>query len=132
MSMGRGISIVVGLVDADLLAKGTRHPNLALLKIAGFLFDNNIPFELVLDTKADISRFDHIFMSRVFSFTSLPEFYTRAVGTSEESKFHIGGTGFYATEKDVKLFSHKRHADMHSLEEDPFLSSFPNHRGGRS
>ena len=24
--------IIIGLVDADLLAKGTRHPNLALLK----------------------------------------------------------------------------------------------------
>ena len=27
----------IGLIDADLLAGGTRHPNLALLKIAGFL-----------------------------------------------------------------------------------------------
>ena len=26
----------IGLVDADLLDGGTRHPNLALLKIAGF------------------------------------------------------------------------------------------------
>lgn len=130
MSMGRDTSIVVGLVDADLLAKGTRHPNLALLKIAGFLFDNNIPFELILDSKSDISRFGHIFMSRVFSFTPLPEFYTRVLGTNEESKFHVGGTGFYAAEKDVKVFSQKRRADMHSLEEDLFLSSFPNHRGG--
>lgn len=132
MSMGRDTSIVVGLVDADLLAKGTRHPNLALLKIAGFLFDNNIPFELILDSKSDISRFGHIFMSRVFSFTPLPEFYTRVLGTNEESKFHVGGTGFYAAEKDVKVFSQKRRADMHSLEEDPFLSSFPNHRGGET
>lgn len=123
-------STLVGLVDADLLAKGTRHPNLVLLKIAGFLFDNNISFELILDDKSDISRFDQIFMSRVFSFTSLPEFYTRAIGSADESKFHIGGTGFYATEKDVKLFSQKRHADMHSLENDSFLSLFPNHRGG--
>ena len=27
----------IGLVDADLLCNGTRHPNLALLKIAGYL-----------------------------------------------------------------------------------------------
>ena len=26
----------IGLVDADLLNGGTRHPNLVLLKIAGF------------------------------------------------------------------------------------------------
>ena len=37
-------NIKIGLVDADLLDGGTRHPNLALLKIAGFLHDNNIPF----------------------------------------------------------------------------------------
>ena len=30
----------VGLVDADLLCNGTRHPNLALLKIAGYFRDN--------------------------------------------------------------------------------------------
>ena len=34
----------IGLVDADLLDNGTRHPNLTLLKIAGLLYDNNILF----------------------------------------------------------------------------------------
>ena len=48
--------ILVGLVDADLLDNGTRHPNLALLKIAGFLKDNGINRELILDSKADISE----------------------------------------------------------------------------
>ncbi|KXT44950.1 hypothetical protein HMPREF2534_00234, partial [Bacteroides thetaiotaomicron] len=40
----------IGLIDADLLDKGSRHPNLALLKIAGFLFDNHIPFEFLSST----------------------------------------------------------------------------------
>lgn len=35
-------------------------------------------------------------MSRVFTYTELPELYIRAKGTSEERKFHCGGTGFYA------------------------------------
>ena len=46
-NIGNNSKIIVGLVDADLLAKGTRHPNLALLKIAGFLNDNNVEFELI-------------------------------------------------------------------------------------
>lgn len=46
----------IGLCDADLLDNGSRHPNLVLMKIAGFLSDNNILFELILDQKADISR----------------------------------------------------------------------------
>lgn len=34
-------NLLIGLVDADLMDGGTRHPNLAMLKIAGFLKDNN-------------------------------------------------------------------------------------------
>ena len=41
--------ILIGLVDADLLNGGTRHPNLVLLKLAGFLTDNAIPFRLIID-----------------------------------------------------------------------------------
>ena len=98
-------TMIIGLVDADLLAKGTRHPNLVLLKIAGFLYDNNIGFELMLDGKADISKYAHIYLSKVFSFTELPKLYLDAIGTEDEDKFHIGGTGFYVTEKNVKEFS---------------------------
>jgi hypothetical protein len=32
--------VKIGLVDADLLCNGTRHPNLVLMKLAGFLNDN--------------------------------------------------------------------------------------------
>lgn len=122
--------MLVGLVDADLLAKGTRHPNLALLKIAGFLNDNNVEFELILDSKVDVSKYTHVFLSRVFTFTSLPDFYVNAIGSPDENKFHVGGTGFYVTESNVKEFSRKRSEDMRRLEDDPFLCSFPNHRGG--
>ena len=76
----------IGLVDADLLDNGTRHPNLTLLKIAGLLYDNNILFELILDKNVDISRYTTIYMSRVFTFTKLPELYTRAIGTPDEKK----------------------------------------------
>ena len=92
----------IGLCDADLLDNGTRHPNLVLMKIAGFLFDNHILFELILDSKANLDKYEHVFMSRVFTFTQLPEFYTKAIGTEDEAKFHIGGTGFYANETNLK------------------------------
>ena len=39
MSKKKLSDVKVGLVDADLLDNGTRHPNLALLKIAGLLHD---------------------------------------------------------------------------------------------
>ena len=61
----------IGLCDADLLDNGTRHPNLVLMKIAGFLLDNHILFELILDPNADLKRYDYVFMSCVFTFTKL-------------------------------------------------------------
>ena len=118
------------MVDADLLDNGTRHPNLVLMKIAGFLFDNNIRFELILESDTDISRFNHIFLSRVFTFTELPNFYRKVKGTADEAKFHIGGTGFYANETNVNEYRKKRDEDFFRLDHDEFLNSLDNHRGG--
>ncbi len=121
----------IGLVDADLLDNGTRHPNLALLKLAGFFYDNNLKFDLILDPNADISDYDRIYMSCVFDFTTLPPFYERVKNSAEEQKFFLGGTGFYANEPDVKKFRESREIDMSRLENDEFLKRFPNKYGGR-
>ena len=112
----------IGLVDADLLCNGTRHPNLALLKIAGYLFDNNISFELITDSNADISQYAHIYMSRVFTFTEEPAFYLNA-SSSEKKKFHRGGTGYYANEKSISKFRKLREEDMNRLSHDSFLNT---------
>lgn len=71
----------VGLVDADLLCNGTRHPNLALLKIAGYLRDNGFiqnssllssekssTYELLTNENnfEELSTLDHIYVSCVF------------------------------------------------------------------
>lgn len=122
----------IGLIDADLLDNGTRHPNLALLKIAGFLYDNHIPFELILDSKINLERYDHIYLSRVFTFTKLPTFYTETIGTINENKFHVGGTGFYATIESIKEFTTLRNDDMFKLEKDEYLCTLTNYRGGHN
>ena len=121
---------IVGLVDADLLCGGTRHPNLALLKIAGFLKDNHIPFTLIIDHDVDLSLYKRIYISRVFSFTTLPTFYTKAKGTPDENKFALGGTGNYADDPEIKSFAIKRCNDMQQLENDWFLNQYHNRRGG--
>ena len=121
--------IKIGLVDADLLCNGTRHPNLVLMKLAGFLNDNGIDFKLIIDQDEDIAPYKLIYISRVFTFTQMPAFYEKAT-PSEQRKFRKGGTGFYANELNVKIYRQKRDDDMSQLENDPFLCKYPNHRGG--
>lgn len=65
---------MIGLVDADLLCKGTRHPNLVLLKLAGYFRDNGIKYELVIKEEIDLNKYKYIYLSRVFTFTKLPKF----------------------------------------------------------
>ena len=120
----------IGLVDADLLRGGTRHPNLALLKIAGYLRDNNVSYELILDPKADTTQYSRIYMSRVFTFTKEPDFYTNA-SESEKKKFQRGGTGYYANVKSVSEFRELREADMNQLPNDPYLKTLKCKQSGQ-
>lgn len=119
----------IGLVDADLLSNGTRHPNLVLMKIAGFLNDNAIDFKLIIDQNEDITPYKLIYISRVFTFTQMPAFFVNATPAQQE-KFRKGGTGFYANELNVNKYRHQREKDMNQLENDEFLNHYPNHRGG--
>lgn len=119
----------IGLVDADLLCNGTRHPNLVLMKLAGFLNDNGIDFKLIIDQDEDITPYKLIYISRVFTFTQMPAFYENAI-PAQKRKFRRGGTGFYANELNVNIYRQKRDDDMNQLERDEFLCQYPNHRGG--
>lgn len=121
--------IIIGLVDADLLCNGTRHPNLVLMKLAGFLDDNKIDFKLIYEQNEDISQYKYIYISRVFSFTKMPAFYQNAT-PGQKRKFRNGGTGFYANELNVNKYRQMREVDMTQLENDKFLCKYANHRGG--
>lgn len=121
--------IKIGFVDADLLCNGTRHPNLVLMKLAGFLNDNGIDFKLIIDQDEDITPYKIIYISRVFTFTKMPAFYEKATAV-QKRKFRLGGTGFYANEQNVNEYRYKREKDLNQLECDKFLNKYPNHRGG--
>jgi hypothetical protein len=78
----------IGIIDADLLDKGTRHPNLALMKISGYHKSLNDEVKLISSYK-DIGQYDQIYMSKVFTFTKVPpEILTLP-------NMEIGGTGFF-------------------------------------
>lgn len=137
----------VGLVDADLLCNGTRHPNLALLKIAGYFRDNGYvrrtghreyaeenTYELLTNESnfEELQKLDHIYVSCVFSFTlDDPPLLLRTLLKEEElsKKVHMGGTGSYANLSVEEGFADKREEDMHRLENDAFLNTLKDKTG---
>lgn len=118
---------LIGLVDADLLDNGTRHPNLVLLKLAGYFNQHNIKCELLYQEDVNLDEYTYVYLSQVFSFTHLPQFiesYKEQHPDSWDEKIKEGGTGFYATIEDKAVFAFKREVDMTRLQKDPFLPGF--------
>lgn len=137
--------IHIGLIDADLLDGGTRHPNLVLLKLAGFFRDNGFirdgwnkgaqfSYDLVmvkeeningaLDWRFLLEDYDYFYLSRVFTFTELPDIYLKArrLYPDQLHKFHCGGTGDYANLTIEEGFAQKRQDDMMRFSYDEFLN----------
>ena len=61
----------LGIIDADLLDNGTRHPNLACMKIAAYYLSQGWKVSL-LENYENLNKYDLIMISRVFSFTKIP------------------------------------------------------------
>ena len=86
----------IGIIDADLLDHGTRHPNLALLKISAFCKQYGHQVRLIsnyaeLDTNTDCD-YDLLVLSRVFKFTKIPDFINLMI---KKHLIFYGGTGFF-------------------------------------
>lgn len=79
----------IGLIDADLMDNGTRHPNLALMKIAGYYKGLGCNVELIYRSYDEIKEYDLVFLSKVFTFTEVPSWVL------DEENVKIGGTGFF-------------------------------------
>jgi hypothetical protein len=78
----------IGIIDADLLDNGTRHPNLALMKISGFNKEQGHNVTL-LNSYNRLDLYDKVYISRVFTFTNVPDDVTSLPNVL------IGGTGFF-------------------------------------
>lgn len=129
--------IKIGLVDADLLCNGTRHPNLALLKIAGFFRDNGYvrgiaddanSYELITNDSnfEKLKKYDYFYVSCVFTFTlaNPPLVLTSLLNDKKlAKKVRMGGTGNYANLSIEEGFEEKREEDMNRLQHDPFLNT---------
>lgn len=106
----RGERLKVGIIDADLLDHGTRHPNLALEKIAGFCKAQGHDVRLIcsydeldVDPKFfDVETLDYdvLCLSQVFKFTKRPKKIDFLI---KNHLMFYGGTGFLEEfEDDLK------------------------------
>ena len=78
----------VGIFDADLLDRGTRFPNLALMKISGY--HKEIGDSVILiDSYDNVPTCDKYYISKVFNYTHVPE------EILDLPNITIGGTGFF-------------------------------------
>jgi len=90
----------VGIIDADLLDHGTRHPNLALEKISGYCKEKGHDVRLICDYSElnletplflEEQPFDVICLSRVFKFTKIEQPIKELIAAH---LIYYGGTGF--------------------------------------
>ena len=106
------VKLKIGIIDADLLDGGTRHPNLALLKISSYCKKKNHIVELIkryedicfdygtIFEEINPDCYDLLILSKVFKFTKIPLFIQRAI---DNNFIYYGGTGFI-TSDDHHLF----------------------------
>lgn len=80
----------IGIIDADLLDGGTRHPNLALMKISRSCKLMGCSVDL-LESYESIDDYDHVFVSKVFTFSKVPE----DANLNNNPRVSLGGTGFF-------------------------------------
>lgn len=99
----------VGIIDADLLDHGTRHPNLALEKISSYCKSLGHEVRLICDyseLKIQIPfvvnefNYDVLVLSQVFKFTKRPRMIDFLI---KNHLMYYGGTGFLEEfDDDVK------------------------------
>lgn len=109
----------IGIVDADLIDGGTRFPNLACLKIAGWYRGKGREVELIEDWKTALYSlaYDHIFVAKVFDYTKVPDELLCAGNVS------YGGTGFEGGFAAYPVGGGGTDADM--IEQAGFIRTMP-------
>jgi len=101
----------IGIIDSDLLDIGTRHPNLALMKISAYNKEKGFNVEL-LHNYNNINDYDKVYLSKVFDFTKIP------VDITQYGNLVTGGTGLYWDKSPELSYEIEHHMpDYHLYDE---------------
>lgn len=80
----------IGIIDADLLDRGTTHPNLSCMKLSGYHKNRGDNVKLIEDyEELNPKDFDRIYLAKVFDYTKIP------IEIDNISNLIYGGTGFF-------------------------------------
>jgi hypothetical protein len=101
----------IGLIDADLINGETRHPNLALMKMSGYLKENDKNVNLLTNYK-NLENHDRIFISKVFTKSMVPG------SVIKRDNVTIGGTGFYFDKAENLPYEIEHHMPDYKLYEE--------------
>lgn len=101
----------IGIIDADLIDKGTRHPNIALMKISAYNKERGHSVKL-LETYASLDSYDRVYISKVFTYTNVPN------GVTSLKNVIIGGTGFFKNGGENLPYEIEHHMPDYSLYKD--------------
>ncbi len=65
----------IGMIDVDLLNNGTRHPNLAQMKISAYCKRQGHNVRLIYKSEelSSLPDYDFVFVSKVFNYTPVPQ-----------------------------------------------------------
>lgn len=119
----------VALIDADLLDGGTRHPNLALLKMSGWHKAQGHTVRLITNydqLEPDLfgggaADYDHIAVSKVFTKSKVPPVLQDLIRSGKAS---IGGTGFFEIGSPVLPTEVEHHMPDYHLY-DEYIAAHP-------
>lgn len=118
----------IAIIDVDLLDNGTRHPNLALMKISGYFKNRGCEVnliknyeELTYDNYEGVKMYDAIYASKVFNFS---KFDTKLL---DFENVYVGGTGFFYDGGDDLPFEIEHHMPDYTLY-DEYIEKDENHK----
>lgn len=110
----------IGIIDADLLDKGTQFPNLALLKLSGYHKAQGDSVSLLTDY-TDISSYDSVYIAKVFSKTSVPDDILTLPNVN------LGGTGFFDISSPKLSYNIEHHMPDYTLYQD-YIQTLPQYK----
>lgn len=89
------VELRVGMIDVDLLNNGTRHPNLAQMKMSNYCKDHlhhDVHLIYKPDELANLHQFDVLLVSKVFNYTPIPKPLQELIDDSGKSMEELNGS----------------------------------------